>query len=364
MKKIFLLLLISPFFAIAQNAEKAFTIEGKLDGIANGTEVKLYRNGDNAEMASGKVSNTKFLLQGKVGEPILCFMSIGENKPVEIYVESGKISVKGKKVNPLEVEVSGSESHKVFTDFTKEFLPIIQQVNTLAATINNTIPGDEREKLMKTYEGLQENLQATLTKVVANKPKSVVTAFILSVTYGFKEDVVLLENRFNQLDNTVKNSDAGKQLADFISRSKIGAIGTVAMDFSQPDTLGNAVSLSSFKGQYVLVDFWASWCRPCRDENPTVVENFMNFKAKNFTVLGVSLDREGQKDKWLNAIKDDGLTWTHVSDLQFWNNAAAKLYNVTGIPQNFLIDPAGKIVAKNLRGPALREKLCEVLGCN
>ncbi len=115
--------MISPLFVLAQTTAKEFIIEGKLDGIADGTEIKLYRNGDNAEMASGNVLKTKFLLKGKVDEPVLCFMSVGENKPVEIYVESGKISVKGKKTDPLEVEVSGSASHKDFTDFTKVFLP-------------------------------------------------------------------------------------------------------------------------------------------------------------------------------------------------------------------------------------------------
>ena len=173
-----------------------------------------------------------------------------------------------------------------------------------------------------------------------------------------------LETRFNKLDATVRNTESGKQLQEFIAESKIGAIGTQSLDFTQPDTTGVPVSLSSFRGKYVLVDFWASWCRPCRDENPNVVENYNKFSKKNFTVLGVSLDRPGQKEKWLEAIHTDKLTWTQVSDLQFWNNAAAQLYKVKGIPQNFLVDPEGKIVAKNLRGPELEAKLCEILGCN
>ena len=110
----------------------------------------------------------------------------------------------------------------------------------------------------------------------------------------------------------------------------------------------------------VLVDFWASWCRPCREENPNVVNNYNKFKDKNFTVLGVSLDRPGRREDWVNAIQQDGLTWTHVSDLQFWNNEVAKLYRVQGIPQNILVDPKGVIVGKNLRGPDLEAKLCQI----
>ena len=139
-------------------------------------------------------------------------------------------------------------------------------------------------------------------------------------------------------------------------------MGTDALDFTQNDISDKPVTLSSFKGKYVLVDFWASWCRPCRAENPNVVKIYNKFKSKNFTVLGVSLDQ--QKDAWLKAIEKDNLTWTHVSDLQQWNNAVAQLYRVQSIPQNFLIDPKGKIVAKDLRGEDLEKKLCEYLGCS
>jgi thiol-disulfide isomerase/thioredoxin len=127
------------------------------------------------------------------------------------------------------------------------------------------------------------------------------------------------------------------------------------------DTLGNPVALSSFKGKYVLIDFWASWCGPCRKENPNVVKAYNTYKDKNFTILGVSLDNQTGKEKWMKAIHDDGLIWTHVSDLQYWNNAAAKEYGVQSIPQNFLVDPQGKIAGKNLRGEELEKKLAELL---
>lgn len=166
----------------------------------------------------------------------------------------------------------------------------------------------------------------------------------LAVKYPTHEGLLSIKNMLAAQENKAK-----------------GLVGQTAPEISLPDPNGKEIKLSSFRGKYVLVDFWASWCKPCRLENPTVVKAFQQFKDKNFTILGVSLDRPGQKEDWTKAIMNDNLTWTHVSDLLFWNSPVVQLYNIEGIPYNVLIDPDGKIIAESLRGPALEEKLNEVL---
>jgi len=248
------------------------------------------------------------------------------------------------------------QSMKVTDDLKKQLQELVR--NTPREQQNSKEFEEQYDKLYEQLDKKQKEINLAFLKA---HPDSWLCLDLIRQVGGYQPDVKEIEPMFNALSERVRNTKAGKEFADNLVKLHKTAIGEMAPDFTQNDPDGKPVKLSDFRGKYLLVDFWASWCGPCRMENPNVVKTYNEFKDKNFTILGVSLDRENGRDAWLKAIEKDQLTWHHVSDLKFWNNEAAKLYMVRAIPDNFLIGPDGRIVARGLRGDKLREKLEELI---
>jgi peroxiredoxin len=350
------------FFPLSIFAQNSFVISGKIAGAKDSSFARITSTQDQSLLASGIIKGGSFTITGQITEPGLYFLAIGDAQPQQIFIENSKITVTGSVNDIANLHVEGSQSNKDFEELKAKFSPLMNELNAVVTRINQEPNESKKEKLMPVYDSLRKEVNSQVGKFVTEKKSSFVSPFLMFVTGQITDDFVEMDQRFQSLDEKIKNSQIGQSLAKYISDNKVGAIGSTALEIVQNDTTGKPVSLSSFRGKYVLLDFWASWCKPCRLENPNVVKAYKKFSNKNFTVFSVSLDKE--KDPWLQAIKKDELTWTHVSDLQFWSNSAAQLYHVQGIPQNFLIDPTGKIVGKNLRGAELEAKLCQLLGCN
>jgi peroxiredoxin len=209
---------------------------------------------------------------------------------------------------------------------------------------------------------LNQERKAQVINFVKAHPDYLVSVAALTDAVGYlPDDIQKYDILFKSLSRDVQVTPEGQKLRASIDRFMKVAIGATAPEFTLNDTTGNPVSLSDFRGKYLLLDFWASWCGPCREENPVVVKAYNRFKDKNFEILSISLDQPGKRDAWIQAIREDKLNWEHVSDLKYWNCEAARLYSVRSIPQNFLLDPEGKIIASNLRGAELEKKLEELL---
>jgi peroxiredoxin len=371
MKKFFLLSLLFPVFSFSQTANKEFKVKGTVSLSKPVDWVYLrYYSGDNSVTDSLQAKNGEFKFEGKIAEPTVATLVVkfvkaaGEEKAgreaLSFFLEPSKIEITAKdslKAN----SITGSAGNTDFQSLVKLQSSYDPQFESLYKNYSERKAAGDKEALKKvesTIDALDlEMREKVFGAFLKTHPKSPVALYALKQYGGYEIDPDKIEPLFNSLPGDVQLWPSAVAYKSGIDIAKKTAVGKYAMDFTQNDTLGNPVALSSFKGKYVLVDFWASWCGPCRAENPNVVKTYNKYKDKNFTILSVSLDRPTAKDKWIKAIHDDGLVWTHVSDLKFWDNEVAKQYGIRAIPQNLLLDPQGKIVAKNLRGEELDEKL-------
>lgn len=377
MKKIFLYIItLCPLLAAAQDG--TFTLKAQVGHLNKPAKAYLlYQLGANKVLDSAVITNGNFTFTGALLNPVNAVIVIapkGEGLEkldqkadnLSLYLENGIINITGTD-SVARAEITGS----AINDDNKKLSAQLAVVNAKAKKIvdaANAAPPDQQKTaefqndIQAKLKILQNEQQDVLKSFIAANPQSYLSLMAISSLGGPSADADVMEKLYTGLSQTLKDTEAGRSLKISIESLKVTAIGAFAPDFTQNDANGTPVKLSSFKGKYVLIDFWASWCGPCRQENPNVVKVYNKYKAKNFTIIGVSLDRPDGKADWLAAIKTDGLAWTQVSDLQFWNNAAAELYFVRSIPQNFLIGPDGKIVAKNLRGEDLENKLAEIFG--
>lgn len=365
-------LLFLSLSAMAQTKARPFTLNGQLTGPDTFISKVMiqYRGEQGWKMDSAVVRDGVFTLTGKIAEPTLARLMLtpqgaGAKNIVEsVFLMPGTQRVRVRS-NGKDLRVFGSAAHRAYLKLKKKSAPYDKQYDALIEQYQAYGKAKEKVKQAAVEAQIDSIDEVRKQKVyrtfLIETPNTPISPYVLQEYAGWDIDPKQVEPIYNALAAYEKVYPSMKEMKQTIEMAKLTQVGSMAMEFVQNDTLGKPVALSSFRGKYVLIDFWASWCGPCRAENPNVVKAFQQYQSKNFDIIGVSLDRPGQKDKWMKAIHDDKLTWTQVSDLKFWNNAVAAQYGIRAIPQNLLIDPNGFIVGKNLRGEKLMSALQNLL---
>jgi peroxiredoxin len=370
MKKIAIFLFIAAILAACSTAPKGphYTVTGKIKGSDSAIFFLTKRvDGKSVKVDSAMALKGQFIFKGGAVEyPERVSITIkGKRAGKAFYLENTDIVITGNIDSLSFAKVTGSKTEEEYNDYQSA----LNLINDKYSVLNDEYKaakekGDKAKmaELDKKSDDIYNERTAMTREYISNHPSSYISPTLLN-SINYELDATEIESYINKLDSSVAKVPVIKDLLARVAAMKNVAIGNKAPDFTLNDVNDKPLALYSKigKSKLLLIDFWASWCAPCRHENPFVVKVFNEYHSKGFDIFSVSLDMPGEKDKWLQAIKDDKLTWTHVSDLKYWDCVAAKQYGVNSIPANFLLDDKGTIIAKNLRGEDLDKKVKELL---